>query len=79
MSNAVSRRKQEFFEVPRSKWTAAHPKNREKHFIVTTVFEPEAPASVIELIEIEAVYTQRRFTLPWKTLTDDQQWLQGWL
>lgn len=63
----------------RSKWTAAHPQNREKHFIVTAVFEPEPPASVIELIEIEAVYTQRRFTLPWKTLTDDQQWLQGWL
>lgn len=62
-----------------SKWTATQPQNREKHFLVTAVIEPENPQSAIEQVEIEAIYTQRRFTLAWQTLTDEQQWLQGWV
>ncbi len=62
-----------------SKWTAAQPQNREKHFMVTAILEPESPDGAIELVEIEAIYTQRRFTLTWQTLTDEQQWLQGWV
>jgi tryptophan-rich hypothetical protein len=61
-----------------SKWTAVTPHDKEKHFIVTTVIEPEPPATRIESIELEAVYSRRLFSLSWRDLTDRQQWLQGW-
>ena len=62
----------------RSKWTATYPQSKEKHFIVTKVIEPETAESPIELIEIEATYSKRSFTLPWRELTDATRWLQGW-
>jgi hypothetical protein len=31
-----------------TKWTAVRPVDRQKHFIVTKVFEPEVPAGMIE-------------------------------
>jgi len=62
-----------------SKWTAVAPCDREKHFLVTRVINPESPAQRIELVVLEAVLTRRRFTLPWHELTDKQKWLQGWL
>ena len=61
-----------------SKWTAAMPCDKEKHFIVTQLLEAAPPASGVELIEIEAVYNGRSFKLPWRDLLDDQRWLQGW-
>lgn len=36
-----------------SKWTAATPYGKEKHFIVTRVIPPEPPATRIERIELE--------------------------
>lgn len=61
-----------------SKWTAAMPQNKEKHFLVVRVIEPEIPEGRVEFIEMEAVYSQRRFLLPWRDLTDTDLWLQGW-
>ena len=61
-----------------SKWTAAVPSDKEKHFIVTKLLEAAPPASGIELIEIEAVYSGRSFKVPLRDLLDDQRWLQGW-
>lgn len=61
-----------------SKWTAASPRNKEKHFIVTQLIEPEPPDIKIELIELEAVYSRRSVILAWRELTDASQWLQGW-
>ena len=61
-----------------SKWTAATPHDKEKHFIVTGVIQQEPPATRIESIELESVYSRRLFSLPWRDLTDGQQWLQGW-
>ena len=61
-----------------SKWTAAVPCDKEKHFIVTQLLEAAPPASGVELIEIEAVYSGRSFKLPWRDLLDDQRCLQGW-
>ena len=61
-----------------SKWTAVAPSKKEKHFIVTRVIEPEPPAMQIEFVELEAVYSQRSFTLRWRELTDVSCWLQGW-
>lgn len=61
-----------------SKWTAATPHNKEKHFIVTNLIQPELPAIQVEHVELEAVYSRRAFTLAWRELTDESQWLQGW-
>lgn len=62
-----------------SKWTAVAPCDREKHFLVTRVINPEAASHHIELVELEAVLTKRSFTLLWSELTDKQKWRQGWL
>ncbi|MCG2583584.1 TIGR02450 family Trp-rich protein [Massilia sp. TS11] len=62
----------------RSKWTAATPRNKEKHFMVTAVIAPEQPELPIELVTLEAVLTRRAFTLPWRELQDSSRWLQGW-
>jgi len=61
-----------------SKWTAATPRNREKHFIVTRLVEPVAPEARVELVELEAVHSRRSVLLPWRELTDPARWLQGW-
>ena len=61
-----------------SKWTAASPYGKEKHFMVTGVIQPEHPATRIESVVMEAVYSRRVFSLSWRDLSDGQQWLQGW-
>ena len=61
-----------------SKWTAAVPRDKEKHFIVTQVITPEQADLPIEWVELEAVYSRRSFSLPWRELTDASAWLQGW-
>ena len=62
----------------RTKWTATKPQNKEKHFIVTQLIEPVVSGGPIEMIELEATYSKRSFTLPWRDLLDEAQWLQGW-
>ncbi|MBU6271828.1 MAG: TIGR02450 family Trp-rich protein [Betaproteobacteria bacterium] len=62
-----------------SKWTAVHPRNREKHFVVVRVIEPEPPAVRIERIELEAVHSGRVLQLHWRELTDPRVWRQGWV
>ena len=61
-----------------SKWTAAKPQNKEKHFFVTKLIEPDTPDAQIEMIELQATYSKRSFTMPWRALKDGTQWLQGW-
>ena len=55
------------------------PIHKEKHFVVIALIAPELPATVVSLVELEAVYTKRKQTLAWKTLTDEALWLQGWV
>ena len=62
-----------------SKWTAVRPLNREKHFVVVRVIEPEPPAVRIEGIELEAVHSGRLLQLHWRELTDPAVWSQGWV
>ena len=62
-----------------SKWTAVSPRDREKHFLVTRVINPETAPHLIEFVELEAVLTSRSFTLRWPELTDRAQWLPGWI
>jgi len=59
-----------------SKWTAARPENREKHFLVTELFCDEE-GTVLE-IELQAVLSKRAQRLDWRQLQDAEQWLMGW-
>ncbi len=62
-----------------SKWTAVTPTNKEKHFVVTKVIEPEPPALLIEHVELEAVHSGRVTVMRWRELTDVSTWRQGWV
>jgi tryptophan-rich hypothetical protein len=62
-----------------SKWTAVDPVDREKHFIVTRLLTPQPPALEVEMVQLEALYSGRNMTLPWRALRDTDTWLQGWL
>lgn len=60
-----------------SKWTAAHPQNREKHFLVTGLFRDDE-GTVLE-IELQAVLTRRSERCKWQMLSDQDHWTFGWL
>ncbi|KMN30174.1 hypothetical protein VI26_21560 [Chromobacterium sp. LK1] len=60
-----------------SKWTAAAPRDKEKHFLVVALGRP-APDCPVETVTLEAVYTRHQQTMPWQALRDDEQWRQGW-
>ena len=59
-----------------SKWTAAVPENREKHFIVTRM-EYDESGAVTECL-IEAVHSGREKSVDWRELRVTDVWLQGW-
>ena len=59
-----------------SKWTAARPQNREKHFLVTELFCDEE-GTVLE-VELQAVLSKRSQRLDWRQLQNAEQWLLGW-
>lgn len=59
-----------------SKWTAAKPCNKEKHFIITQLLRDE-DENVVDVV-IEAVYSNREIIVPWQNLKDDSQWKMGW-
>ncbi|QKV62557.1 TIGR02450 family Trp-rich protein [Pseudomonas sp. 43A] len=59
-----------------SKWTAAQPQNREKHFLVTELFRDEE--GTVLAVELQAVLTKRAERLDWQTLQNNAEWLQGW-
>lgn len=61
-----------------TKWTARQPVDKEKHFVVVAVVEPADPTAAVEFVELEAVYSGRRFRLPWRDLKDERRWRQGW-
>jgi tryptophan-rich hypothetical protein len=62
-----------------TKWTAATPRDKEKHFVVIRVVEPVPPAVRIEQVELQAVHSGRIVLLHWRELTDGRQWRQGWV
>ena len=59
-----------------SKWTAARPQNREKHFLVTELFRDEE-GTVVD-VELQAVLTQRSERLIWQVLKNSDTWMLGW-
>ncbi len=59
-----------------SKWTAASPVNKEKHFIISDIeFDEEG---IVDACFIEPVMSKRATPINWLVLTDDSRWLQGW-
>ncbi len=62
-----------------SKWTAVIPKNKEKHFMVIKVIDPEIEGGAVEQVVIEAVMSKRQKTIHWRSLTDGLEWKQGWV
>lgn len=59
-----------------SKWTAAEPLNKEKHFIVTQLLRDEEE-NVADVV-IEAIHSRREIVLPWQSLKDNSVWKMGW-
>lgn len=62
-----------------TKWTAVTSRNREKHFVVVRVIEPEPPSVRVEQVELEAVHSRQVYLLHWRELTDARVWRQGWV
>ncbi len=61
-----------------TKWTAAQPVAKNKHFIVTKVIQSEEESTLIDLIEIEAIFSKKTMQISWRELQDSSKWLQGW-
>ena len=59
-----------------STWTAARPRNKDKHFLVTELFRDDE-GTVLE-IELQAVMTRRAERLAWQTLQNAEDWRIGW-
>lgn len=59
-----------------SKWTAVEPRNREKHFMVTEVDYDEEGKVVLCILE--AVLSDREYSIDWTQLKSRDNWLQGW-
>jgi len=59
-----------------SKWTAARPLNREKHFLVTELLRDEE--GTVRQVELQAVLTRRTERFAWQTLQDSATWRTGW-
>ena len=62
-----------------SKWTAATPHNKEKHFLVIAVVTPETPETPVTEIDLEAAMTGRVQRLLWRELKNASKWKRGWV
>ena len=59
-----------------SKWTAVSPENGEKHFVITAVeFDEDGR---VEECRAEAIMSRRVFSIDWRSLNDNEMWVQGW-
>ncbi len=72
MKNPVNHKK-----LPNSKWTAAHPVNREKHFLVLDWVRDE-DGEPTDHVVLEAVLTNRLRELYWRDLENLESWRVGW-
>lgn len=61
-----------------SKWTAVKPLRREKHFLVTKVIQEEEGAPIV-FVEIEAIYSNTTYQIPWRALANAEEWRIGWV
>jgi len=59
-----------------SKWTAALPEQRERHFIVTRLI-CTGDETIIGCV-LEAVINKNSYEIDWRELQDSARWLTGW-
>lgn len=62
-----------------SKWTAVTPVAKQKHFLVSRVIQPMLQTDLVELLEIEAVFSKATQVISWRDLQNDGVWRQGWV
>lgn len=62
-----------------TKWTAVNAINKNKHFLVAKVIEPELPETAVVWVDLEAVYSKKQIRIEWRDLRDVSQWKQGWV
>ena len=62
-----------------TKWTAVHPRNKRKHFLVSKIILPDLPEQAIEYVELEAVIDKHIQRISWRELSNSAVWLQGWV
>lgn len=65
-------------KILNSKWTAAFPKGKEKHFSVVKVKRDNDDPQVIKSVTLEAVMSKRTFKIEPHELNDIEVWLEGW-
>ncbi len=61
-----------------SKWTAVHPHNKEKHFLIVQIANDATPLVDRDMVVLEAVMTKKQYRIDWHTLLDEAVWQQGW-
>lgn len=59
-----------------SKWTAANPKKKELHFIITKLIKDEE--EMIIACTLEAVMNKNTYEIDWKLLKNNDVWIMGW-
>ena len=60
-----------------SKWTATKPKEKERHFIVSELLKDEEENNIIGC-KLEAVINKNQYSIDWKILKNNEEWLMGW-
>jgi hypothetical protein len=50
------------------KWTAFKPIDKQKHFLVSRVIQPEVETDPVELVEIESVLSKATQIIQWRAL-----------
>ena len=63
-------------KILNSKWTAASPTSKEKHFLITKL-EFDENNNVTHCL-IQAVISNRIEKISWEDLKEDEHWLHGW-
>ncbi len=64
-----------------SKWTASKPKQKEKHFLVSKIYDPDLDtANTVpkDFVELEAIMSKRKYLVSIEDLKNQDQWVIGW-
>lgn len=62
-----------------SKWSAVTPQNKEKHFLVVAVVQPEITGEPVTEVDLEAAMTGRVQRIAWRELKNASKWKRGWV
>jgi tryptophan-rich hypothetical protein len=62
-----------------TKWTAVKPTDKQKHFLVSRVIQPELVTDPVEFVEIESVFSKATQIIQWRALQNVEVWRQGWV